>query len=139
MKYSPFEQEDALKNMVILVDTREQPSARAMRRYKRFNCPYSRRKLEYGDYAYNFTLPKQLGPSVINGTSDGHHRVNLSLHWEGQSNVTEQEFVSGGFFTVMLQGSDTNSGSYVVEYYYSPDGTAVPPMFLHVTWSRPLV
>ena len=75
---------------------------------------------------YNFTLPKQLGPSVINGSSAGHNRVDLSLEWTGRGNVTEQEFVSGGFFTVVLQGSDTNSGSYVIEYYYSPDGTTVP-------------
>lgn len=26
-------------------------------RYKRLGCPYERRKLEYGDYTYNFTLP----------------------------------------------------------------------------------
>lgn len=46
-----------LESMTVLVDTREQPSARALKRYKRFNCPYSRHKLEFGDYAYNFTLP----------------------------------------------------------------------------------
>lgn len=49
--------EACLESMVCLIDTREQPNARAMRRYKRLNCPYSRQKLEYGDYTYNFSLP----------------------------------------------------------------------------------
>ncbi len=49
--------EACLNSMTVLVDTREQPSARALKRYKRFGAPYCRRKLEYGDYAYNFTLP----------------------------------------------------------------------------------
>ena len=52
-----IEIESCLNSMMVLVDTREQPSARALRRYKRFGAPYCRRKLEYGDYAYNFTLP----------------------------------------------------------------------------------
>lgn len=46
-----------LNSMTVFVDTREQPSARALMRYKRLGCPYVRRKLEYGDYAYSFTLP----------------------------------------------------------------------------------
>lgn len=46
-----------LESMTVIVDTREQPSAMALKRYKRFGCPYSRRKLEYGDYTFNFTKP----------------------------------------------------------------------------------
>ena len=46
-----------LDSMMVLVDTREQPSARALKRYKRFGAPYCRRKLDYGDYAYNFMTP----------------------------------------------------------------------------------
>lgn len=54
-----FEQKACLESMQILVDTREQPSKRAKDRYKKFQCPYERRKLEYGDYTYNFQLPDQ--------------------------------------------------------------------------------
>jgi ERCC4-type nuclease len=46
-----------LESMSVLVDTREQPSGRALRRYKRFGAPYRRQKLEFGDYTYNFVLP----------------------------------------------------------------------------------
>ena len=46
-----------LKSMVILVDTREQPSDRAKKRYSAFPCPYRRQTLDYGDYTYSFTLP----------------------------------------------------------------------------------
>ena len=69
--------------MAVLVDTREQPSARAMRRYKRFNCPYSRRKLEYGDYAYNFALPNG---SPLYGDSDA---VNAPVVIERKANLEE--------------------------------------------------
>ena len=54
-----FEAEACLETMKILVDTREQPSRRAKDRYKAFQCPYERRKLEYGDYTYNFQFPDQ--------------------------------------------------------------------------------
>lgn len=46
-----------LNSMEILVDTREQPTDRAKKRYERFGCPYRRATLSYGDYAYNATLP----------------------------------------------------------------------------------
>ena len=72
-----------LESMAVLVDTREQPSARAMRRYKRFNCPYSRRKLEYGDYAYNFALPNG---SPLYGDSDA---VNAPVVIERKANLEE--------------------------------------------------
>lgn len=52
-----LEIKDCLDSMMILVDTREQPSARASKRYASFGCPYRRQKLEYGDYTYNFRLP----------------------------------------------------------------------------------
>lgn len=49
--------EECLKSMVILVDTREQPSARARRRYAAFPCLYRRQTLDYGDYTYSFVSP----------------------------------------------------------------------------------
>lgn len=52
-----FEQEEMLKSMQILVDTREQDTERARRRYSTFGVPYSRATLNYGDYCYNAQLP----------------------------------------------------------------------------------
>lgn len=52
-----FEIDDCLRSMHIIVDTREQPSIRAQRRYNSFECPYLRQKLDFGDYTYNFMLP----------------------------------------------------------------------------------
>lgn len=54
---TPIEKENCLDSMVILCDTREQPSERAERRYKAFGCPYRRQKLDFGDYSAVFTLP----------------------------------------------------------------------------------
>lgn len=54
---SPHEIEECLSTFEIVVDSREQPSERAKRRYKSFGCPYSRHTLNYGDYTYNFILP----------------------------------------------------------------------------------
>lgn len=52
-----FQIENVLESMVIIVDTREQPSERAKRRYQDFNCPYIRQKLDFGDYSAKFILP----------------------------------------------------------------------------------
>ena len=49
--------ENCLQSMIILVDTREQPSERAQKRYKAFERPYRRQKLDFGDYSAEFTLP----------------------------------------------------------------------------------
>lgn len=51
------EQQEVLRSMEILVDTREQPTKRAMKRYERFGCPHRRCTLSYGDYTYNAMLP----------------------------------------------------------------------------------
>lgn len=52
-----FEIDDCLRSMQIIVDSNEQPSKRAEKRYKSFGCPYIRQKIDYGDYTYNFMLP----------------------------------------------------------------------------------
>lgn len=52
-----FDIDDCLKSMQIIVDTREQPSKRAERRYQSFSVPHKRQTLSYGDYTYNFRLP----------------------------------------------------------------------------------
>lgn len=52
-----FEVDDCLKSLEIVIDTREQPSKRAQKRYESFCAPHKRQTLSYGDYTYNFTLP----------------------------------------------------------------------------------
>lgn len=52
-----FEQREVLRSFEILVDTREQPSKRAQKRYESFGVPYQRETLDYGDYTYNVVLP----------------------------------------------------------------------------------
>lgn len=51
-----FEEVQVLNSMEILVDTREQCTAKAEQRYKSFGVPYSRNTLAYGDYTANFTM-----------------------------------------------------------------------------------
>lgn len=53
----PFEIKEVLGTFEILVDRREQWTAKAMERYESFAVPYSRATLDYGDYACNCTLP----------------------------------------------------------------------------------
>lgn len=50
----PVDIENCLNSMTILVDTREQPSERAQKRYNSFFCNYERKKLNYGDYSVQF-------------------------------------------------------------------------------------
>lgn len=45
-----------MKTMRIYVDTREQDTERAQRRYRQFGVPYERHKLDFGDYSAAFTL-----------------------------------------------------------------------------------
>jgi ERCC4-type nuclease len=52
-----FEQKEVLKSFEILIDTREQDTKRARRRYETFGVPYRRGTLSYGDYTYNAILP----------------------------------------------------------------------------------
>lgn len=52
----PIEVETALKTMCIVVDSREQETEQAKRRYALFGCPYVRGKLDFGDYSPLFTL-----------------------------------------------------------------------------------
>lgn len=52
-----FEQKEVLKSFEVLVDSREQDTARARKRYQGFNAHFTRTTLSYGDYGYNATLP----------------------------------------------------------------------------------
>ena len=51
-----FEVQAALENMVLLVDTREQPTPYFDRRMKETGMPYIRQKLDFGDYSIKCTL-----------------------------------------------------------------------------------
>ena len=53
----PFELKQCLDTFMIIVDTREQPTSKARRRYETFGCKWVRNALSYGDYAYNVKLP----------------------------------------------------------------------------------
>lgn len=65
-----FDQKAVLDSFRILVDTREQDTARARRRYKSFGCPFEKTTLNYGDYTYTATLPD--GSSLVpSGTVSG--------------------------------------------------------------------
>ena len=54
---TPFDLEKCLDSMVLLVDTREQPTERLKRRIEQTGLPYERKKLEQGDYSCKCTLP----------------------------------------------------------------------------------
>ncbi len=53
---TPFEVQAALESMVLLVDTREQPTPYFARRMKETGLPYVRQKLDFGDYSARCTL-----------------------------------------------------------------------------------
>lgn len=52
-----YEIDNCLNSMTILVDTREQVSERALKRYSSFSVPYRRQKLDFCDYSASFLLP----------------------------------------------------------------------------------
>ena len=53
----PFEVEEALKTLTILIDTREQPTTKFKERIASMGVPTERRKLNFGDYSAAVTLP----------------------------------------------------------------------------------
>lgn len=52
-----FEIENCLESMTIVVDSAEQRTERAAKRYAAFSVPYHYQKIDFGDYTYNFTMP----------------------------------------------------------------------------------
>lgn len=53
-----FEQKQVLSTFEILIDSREQNTDRARKRYDSFGVPYKEKvTLSYGDYSYNAILP----------------------------------------------------------------------------------
>lgn len=60
----PLEVQEALHNMVIQVDTREQDTPAFRARVKQFGCPIERVKLDYGDYTARTVLPDGRGFSL---------------------------------------------------------------------------
>lgn len=48
--------EDVLQSLSVLVDTREQDTERARKRYETFSVPWERATLDYGDYTYNAVI-----------------------------------------------------------------------------------
>lgn len=49
--------DNTLKSFSVIVDSREQDTARARKRYAALGCEYVRGVLDFGDYTYNLTLP----------------------------------------------------------------------------------
>ena len=57
MAYTNFEIKRCLATMILLVDTREQPTKRLKDRLETTGLPYERKKLDVGDYSCKCTLP----------------------------------------------------------------------------------
>lgn len=56
----PFEVKHCLNSLRVVVDSREQQTDRAKERYQRFEVPWERAHLDFGDYTYNYTMPDGL-------------------------------------------------------------------------------
>lgn len=56
MAYTNYEIERCIESMVLLVDTREQPTKRLKERLEATGLPYERQKLAVGDYSCKCTL-----------------------------------------------------------------------------------
>lgn len=54
---NPFDLNDTLDSIQVIVDTREKPTQKASNRYQQFGVPYIRKALSFGDYSAVFKLP----------------------------------------------------------------------------------
>lgn len=53
----PVDLSNSLDSMTVIIDTREQPTKLSKIRYKQFEVPFRREKLDFGDYSAECTLP----------------------------------------------------------------------------------
>jgi ERCC4-type nuclease len=74
------EETNMLESMVVLIDTREQPTDRAKKRYEALEAPYERRTLSYGDYTYNAQLPNGKWLFEDGETVSGYAVVERKMH-----------------------------------------------------------
>lgn len=77
-----FDQEDIIKSFSIVVDSREQGTARSRKRYESMGVPYTRAVLDFGDYTYNLMLPS--GP--LHNTN---RRISAKCVIERKQNLDE--------------------------------------------------
>ena len=59
-----------LESMTIIVDTREQPTQKAIKRWNSFKYPYNRAKLDFGDYSAIFEC----------NIGDRNYKLDLTKH-----------------------------------------------------------
>lgn len=83
--------EACLKSMSVLIDTREQPTERAKKRYQSFGVPYHRQKLNYGDYTYNFRLPNGQDLFEVDIPVDGKAVIERKMNLEELSSCFTHE------------------------------------------------
>lgn len=62
-----FDQRAVLDSFSIIVDTREQNTAKAKKRYASFGVPFQRGTLSFGDYTYNCVFPD--GKPLFDGSN----------------------------------------------------------------------
>ena len=82
----PLMLESCLESMTVLVDKREQMTAKAKKRYDAFRTPYSRATLDYGDYTYNFKLPNG---KWLYGADTPSERISPSISVERKMSLDE--------------------------------------------------
>lgn len=114
-----------LDSMEILVDTREQPSEQAERRYASFGCPYRRQTLSFGDYTYNFRINgKELHPEGITAEGDCiiERKANLTelsgnlTHGRERFNREFQKAADAGASIYLLVENDNLQKIYAGHY-----------------------
>ena len=62
---TPFELDKTLSTMVLVVDSREKPTAEAKKRWESFGVPYVIEPLKSADYTARFRLPNGDRKSVV--------------------------------------------------------------------------
>lgn len=93
------------------MDSREQPSEQAEKRYKTFACPYRRQTLSYGDYTYNFRLNgKELYQADATISGDCVIERKMSLE-ELSSNLTHSR---DRFIREFTKARDNDASIYLL-------------------------
>lgn len=130
-KYTESEKSELLKNLLILVDTKEKENKHILAYFDKFNIPYKTKKLDVGDYSFQISKNDitEFNHDIVFDDEIVIERKNSVLELAGNlSNGRdrfERELIRGSKIQKILMVEDENgysnikSGSYTTYCNYS--------------------
>lgn len=127
VQVKPYELDSVLRNMCILVDTREQKNKHILRTFEARNVPYKSQKLNYGDYscecttADGDTVTLSQGVAIERKNSLDELAGNITKGRDRFAREFERAITDGAKMYLMVEGGDWDD---IVHHKYR---SMIPP------------